>query len=572
MPDPLQQQLSPEDAQALIHAQQQLYAAGDQRAGKLYNFIVQSGYAKRGSQGELLPMDTMEAAPTFGDKLKSMVAHPLNALESASMPTSRPAGASMGEMLATDANNVGAGATSVVRHPLRTLGGMVMGPVKMVTDPAGTFQALNEGGPEAGAQMLGQSLATAGIAKAVAPVAAAAVPKVAEAGTALSTKAQSVGSKLVPALIDGPPESLMTRAVKPGKNNVGWATDVQKAIPLMKSAEQQLGRPVAGIDDALEAASTAKKGIWQQYQARQEAAGLTGATFDGNKIADAMVSSIDKRTAAQNPGLVQKVQATANTYRRPMPLSEAEDYLQSANKDLNSYYAKNKVSRQVAENDPEISSTLAEAEALRSALYSKLDQLSGPGAAQLKQAYGSISNVEKELYGRKLVADRQMPESLSEQLSTARGAGKIAKGVVTLSPGDVLEGVQSIAVSRALKARNTSDAMIARAFQSAKPAQPFPQPSMPRFAGLLERGPIQMGAPAETPGAPPSRPPMYNATTRAQRMGLLLPEQAGGKVPLPYYPEMTGGERLAALMQMIRQRHQMALPAKASAIQLPPSL
>lgn len=386
--------------------------------------------------------------------------------------------------------------------------------------------------------------------------------------TEMTQTAKSGIAKLVPSLVDGPPESLVTRAVKPGKNNTTWNKDVGQAVPLMKSAEQQLGRPIAGIDDALEAAGVAKKAIWQQYQDRLGPAGKMGATIDGNQIADAMVNGIDKRTAAQNPGLVQRVQQAADVYRRPMTLGEAEDFLQSANKDLNTYYVKNKVGQQVAMNDPEVSSTVAEAGALRDALYSKLDDISGPGAAQLKQAYGSLTNVEKELYGRQLVAARQAPESLSEQLSTVRGAGKIAKGVLTASPGDVIEGAQNIAVSRALKARNSSDAMISRAFEKAQPAQPFPLPDSPRLAGLLQRGAIPTAAPDGT--YTPSAPPPIDATTRAQRLGLLLPSKTGGPIELEYVPEMSAGEKSAALNQWLRRRQQLGLPAKASAIPLPP--
>jgi len=471
-------------------------------------------------------------------------------------------------------------------HPEDTASGIVKSiPHMSATDPenpisqmvGATAQDYKEaGGGEHGAAYAGTKLAgstfgnvalgeaTGGALRA----ASDAAPALTDAATSAITKAKTVGNKLVPSLVDGPPESLITRAVKPAKNNINWNKDVGTALPLMKSAEQQLGHPVTGIDDAIDAAQLAKKGIWQQYQSRLGAAGQMGATVDGNQIADAMVNSIDKRTALQNPGLVDKVKAIADTYRRPLPLNDAEDFLQSANKDLNTYYTKNKVGQQVAMNDPEISSTVAEANALRNALYSKLEQVSGPGAAQLKQAYGSLTNMEKELYGRQLVAARQAPESLSEQLSTVAGAGKIAKGVLTASPGDVLEGAQNIAVSRALKARNSSDAMISRAFQKVQPATPFPIPASPRFAGLLERGPIQMPSPEITPSAPSAPAIGIDATTRAQRLGLLLPEQAGGKIPLPYYPEMSGGERIAALMQALRKNRPIALPEKAGAIRL----
>lgn len=477
--------------------------------------------------------------------------------------------------LTNKAQEFGAGAIQGVSapfvHPEQTLAGLG----NTVLHPVNTVEALAKSAMQHPAQTLGNvaggAVMGAGLeAGAASDTASAARAALAERTAPIVESVKSTASKLVPSLVDGPSESLMTRAIKPGKNNINWNADVQKAIPLMKSAEQQLGHPVQGVDDALQAANLAKQNIWQQYQARLGPAGQMGATIDGNQIADAMVNNVDRRTALQNPQLVKRVETIADTYRRPLSVNEAEDFLQSANKDLNSYYAKNKVGQQVAENDPEISSTVAEASALRNALYSKLEQVSGPGATQLKQAYGSLTNIEKELYGRQLVAARQNPESLSEQLSTVRGAGKIIKGVATLDPGDILEGTQNITVSRALKARNSSDAMIARAFQAAKPATPFPMPANPQIAGLLQRGAIPMGAP-ESSGSPLSMPPhnpQYYGPAISQ--GRLLPAQTGAPIELPYVPEMSGGERLAALMQYLRKNPQKALPAKASLIQLPP--
>ena len=66
-----------------------------------------------------------------------------------------------------------------------------------------------------------------------------------------------------------------------------------------------------------------------------------------------MMNSIDKRTALQNPDLAEHIASVADTYRRPLPLDEAEDFLQSANNDLHNYYAKNKVGQRVALGDRE---------------------------------------------------------------------------------------------------------------------------------------------------------------------------------------------------------------------------
>lgn len=450
---------------------------------------------------------------------------------------------------------------AAVAAPVATAGGAAAG-----TLGAGAGQLIgNAAGMSPGAtQVLSDTLGLAGGAAG------------AEGAGAFGPKIAPAAAKYFPSFFDNSPEGLLTRAAKPGKNNFNWAKDAPQAISLMKSAEPQLGRPIESIDDAMQAANLAKQNIWGQIKARLNAAGQIGATIDGNQIADAMMDTIGARTRQNNPALVERVTQMANQYRRPLSVDEAEDFLsgkQGVNNELNSYYAKNKVDRRAAEADPEMAATVAEGDALRTALYSKLDQINGPGAAQLKQAYGALSNVNQELAGRKLVWERQNPVSLAEQVSTARGAAKIAKGLIPVigDAGDIVEGAQNIAVARMGKKLNDPNYMIARAFQNAQPATPFPQPSQFRPAGLLPRGPIQMGGPAEAGGTPSGyTPPPFYDSTRAERLGLLLPEKSGAPPIIPYTPEMSGGERIAALMQMLRNRPQAALPSKASAIPLPP--
>jgi hypothetical protein len=461
---------------------------------------------------------------------------------------------SIGKLMSSLGTNLGAGATRILTpivHPLNTVAGIAqtgraalgnVGDQYDLAQKAITPFVQNPSG-EAVAAIPQAALALAGGGEA-GPVARAVDDSGGGGGIvpAAGGAAKQLASKVFPSFVDGTPEDLLTRAIKPGKNNTGWNDAIQQALPQMKSAEVQLGHPVTGVDDALQTANLAKKQIWQQYQQRLGPAAATGTTIDGNQIADAMMNSIDKRTAAQNPSLVAKIEQTADTYRRPMSLTDAEDFLQSTNAELNTYYAKNKVGQQVAQNDPQISPTIAEGDALRSALYSKLDTLSGPGAAQLKQAYGSLTNVQKELYGRQLVAMRQNPVSLAEQISTAKGIGTAVKGAGQVLTGNVMggigsigEGAGNIVTSQAMKNFTSSDSMIARAFKAAQPAEPFPAPTF--------------------------RPPQ---TTN------LLPAQAGGKIPLMAPdPGMSQGERVAALMQQLRKSPQPALPANAQPIRLP---
>src|SRR5207253_8205897 len=168
------------------------------------------------------------------------------------------------------------------------------------------------------------------------------------------------------ALVSPDVESALTQAIKPSKNNVGFSDAVKTAVPdIVKTADTH-GIKLDSLDDLNTAIAQAKKDIWNNEYAPL-VKNNADATIDGNQIADAMTSAIDKRFALQNPEAAAKIQQIADTYRwekppapaqldasgniikpaqpgvpRAITLPEAEEFLQSANSDLHSYYAKNK--------------------------------------------------------------------------------------------------------------------------------------------------------------------------------------------------------------------------------------
>lgn len=414
-------------------------------------------------------------------------------------------------------------------------------------------------------------------------------------------------SRVFPRLADNP-EGLVTQAVRGSvnKNNVGWNSDVQRAIPLVKSTEQAAGGKIGDLDDAIDAGRATLQSLWQRYKQFQGPSAQMGATIDGNKIADAMEATIGPRLLQNNPQRAAQITAQAERYRRPIPVDEAEEFLSGnggVNNELHTYYAKNKTNRRAAEADPDMAATVAEGDALRDSLYSKMDDLFGPGASQLKKDYGAVRNLLNVLQDRKLVYERQAPVNLPEQRAYVSAAGKALTG-------DLFGAGREIAAQRFFSKLNDTNDLIARAFSKAQPASPMPVPSQPAPAGFLPRGPIQMGAPPENTrvSAPPPayspttraqrlglmlpapavprgpivtpppadasgpvsyEPPAYSPTTRAQRQGRMLPSQAGPEI-LPYYPQMGNDEQLAALLHYLRNNpKQLKLAAKSAAIPLP---
>jgi hypothetical protein len=257
-------------------------------------------------------------------------------------------------------------------------------------------------------------------------------------------------------------EVALTKAIKPAKNNTGWFEAIKNVVPDIQETAQKLKMPVNNLEDFSNVIKLTKDRIWKTY------ADILGPkadhTIDGNQIADAMLNSLDKRTQVQNPGLVERLIEKAGTYRKSLSLADAEEFLQGANNDLHNFYAKNKVGQKVAASDPEVSPILAEAGALRDALYSKLNDLTGQDAALLKKKYGDLSNIQNEVIGRKNVAARQNPDNLGSQLNTAQAVGNILESVADMKLGSAAKGVGQFAASKYLQRKNSTDGLIQSAF------------------------------------------------------------------------------------------------------------
>lgn len=349
-------------------------------------------------------------------------------------------------------------------------------------------------------------------------------------GSALVKSVRGVTGALNPDI-----EASLTKAIKPKNSNFNWSRDVKTTLPdLLATAGD---RPIKNIDDLAQVVGEAKKKIWSDY------AYLLGpnqsATVDGNKIADAMMSVIDKRFAAQNPAAVQRIVEAADSYRRPMTLGESEEFLQSANNDLYSYYAKNKVNQKVAMADPEKGYVVKEAEALRQSLYEKLGELTGKDAAALKKRYGALSNLQNEVQNRVNVAARAQPESLQEQLNYAQAAGKVVSSVWRGDIKGAAEGIAQGAAGKWLKDKSTTDALIENAFKKMRKAPPIAYPPIERSSFQPNNGgplalppgtgePTKMGS-GPTIYQPPSTPTeVIPAAPNGGKLGSMPPAPQTG--------------------------------------------
>ena len=270
----------------------------------------------------------------------------------------------------------------------------------------------------------------------------------------------------------GDPTNLITRALKPKSTNIRFEADMNRAIPEIKLTEAELGRPISGLDDLVEAIPLAKKRVRAQYD--DIAGPQRMRQIDGSPIAEAIEASVSRKLKFTNPEKAAAIVKEADKYRRSFAVEELEDFLKTTNAELDAYYGKYPAASRVARTaNPDTAVTVAEGKALRDAIYSALDDGTQPGIPrELNRRYGALLNLEKETFRRRNVALRQQAESLTEQLGKVAAAFEVGKAALE-APIRPFHAAQRLVgayagrkVATIIKERNTADAYIQRALEN----------------------------------------------------------------------------------------------------------
>jgi hypothetical protein len=486
------------------------------------------------------PAATMSATPTFADRLKATIQHPLNSLESASQPVSRPADATIPEMIGADIANVGAGAASVARHPLNTIGGIISSGFGMrplvetaenkVLEGAGKPTAnpntqLIPHSPEQAAYAIGQTAAVAGAAKTI-PMAVELAGSFHDDGIPGAATAKRVFNAIKTAASDDPDASALRALNVPAKSK-----QAQRVISSVDAARPYLqgSKTLAEAQDKLVAA---KAEVWQPYQQAVQVLndtpvrGPNGMTTVGQLELDRLELS------AINRGL-----KTGD----PQALKTAEQ------KGLNQ------------------SELLAQERAVQRALDPQL-ATTGIDPQAIRKTFGQLSTVQSKIGGRTTIAEKSAPMGVGRAVNVdiAHPATIFKEGA--LAAKDIIAG-------KPLISGKATDIDIANAFKVGGEKPNLGTFNNPRLTPMRPQLTATAGAPYAMPAPEsaytPTPAPPVSATTRAERLGLLLPERAGGAIPA-YHSPMTPGEQTAALMQYLRSRRQAALPSRVESIKLPP--
>ena len=599
MPDPNQDQLSPEDVQALIHTQQQLYAAKDPRAEKLYNYITSQGYATKDDQGGLVPQVKSSVAPNSGGRTLTGEPAPGDTrndfqrfADNINTPDPRREEWQSPTLNTTQdfGRHIVAPVLQTIAHPVNAATGMLQavansggtpegfgqqlvqpiiantvqdyqehGPVRAATNLAGTGIGTWAGGELGGA-------ATKGIVKA-APVAADVMGQIAtdDMGGAIggrqsvtvpgqnysASHAASFEGALAPATGMGRnfmPQEITPKALTPIRQT---AARMAQGSPLEQVTVQAATDPSTPPLQRIKAYQGVVQGALNDLEA-QHLQGLSSAAnvpVDTSSLIRGLRSHISATTDAAD------VAAINNLIRRTQQVKTIDDlgtFRQELNNETSAEFKQSQIQAGRSGTSVQAASDLAGD--VRSAYYDNLGKATGVDYSPLKLQESNLLTTKEALQNQqsslaKLEAVFKAPSTFRE---AAGNVANIIQNPKTTITQTILRESPATRVSTLLK-NSLSDL----------PSAPSSYPQL---------GP---GAPSnQLPGAvqPPPQPNFY-PDTAAARQGRLLPAKSGAPIIIgPDAARMSAGEQRAAMMQQLRRVPQAMLPAQAQPIRLPSSL
>lgn len=256
----------------------------------------------------------------------------------------------------------------------------------------------------------------------------------------------------VSAMLEGP-EAKITRAA--GGSAGVQERDFQENIPraLKYIVEENKTNKISTPEDMADAASSQKTKLWQETLGKPH----PGETIEGDKIADQIVSGINKSTAQHFPEVADAITKWADTFRGPYNLDDAMSAITDFNAKLRQFYKQSPSDQfRMAQADPKLGMLQDAADALRDVAFDKLEKIGEKNVPELRKDYGALNQMQRIFEKRAVVYGRQAPIDLKQSLGAiaAAASGHLGAAAVPFitkylnSPEHLIES----AISKADKA------------------------------------------------------------------------------------------------------------------------
>ncbi len=224
------------------------------------------------------------------------------------------------------------------------------------------------------------------------------------------------------------------------------------------------GRAPQTLNEFSQAISQTKKGIFEKYDNLAKQAGENGAVIETKPIASELDSVINnKALKIANPKAIDYAENLKHRLEiaGDLDTKTTQDVIEAYNKSLEAYYR----------NPSYDTATQAGIDALvankfRESLDSKIEKTSGDGYQELKNQYGALKTIEKDVVKRDLMEARKNIKGLIDYSDIASGAD-LASGLLTMSPVTFARGLAMKGIASYIKFKNSPNQAIKSMFERA---------------------------------------------------------------------------------------------------------
>lgn len=230
-----------------------------------------------------------------------------------------------------------------------------------------------------------------------------------------------------------------------------------------EAGEIVTGRTPQSLQEFSEAIDQTKRKIYEQYDTIASQAGEAGLKVDGVKIANQLEEVINNQALKlSNPEAVRYAEEVRNRFIKAgeIDAKTAQEVIQNYNNSLKAFY-KNPTPEGLTRNAVDA----LMANQMRQALDEGIDGLTGAQYQSLKNQYGALKTIERDVLRATLRDARKNTKGLIDYTDIFSG-GQLVTGLLTLNPGMIAQGAAQKGIAEYFKFLNNPNKAIRDMFET----------------------------------------------------------------------------------------------------------
>lgn len=245
------------------------------------------------------------------------------------------------------------------------------------------------------------------------------------------------------------------KTIKKNKDNLVFETE---------AGEMVSGKTPQNLNELTNAVEQTKKKIFGEYDSLAKTAGKAGVSVDVNPIARELDTVVnDKALAITNPGAINHAKQLQErlTQTGSLDAQTAQDVIQNYNKSLEAFYRNPSY-----ENASNAAIDAVVANNMRKALDEGISGLTGAEYQALKNQYGALKSIEKDVIKASLRDARKNVKGLID-FSDIFSGGQVVSGIASMNPALISSGIAQKAISAFYKHLNDPNRAVSKMFEVA---------------------------------------------------------------------------------------------------------